>query len=73
MSDLGLADHTVSQGRALVRAIEGLGTIERLDAEIDTLVYELCGLTEEEIAVAERLSKETASRPWAPSESTSIF
>ena len=27
--------------------------IERLDAEIDSLVYELCGLMEEEIGVVE--------------------
>jgi hypothetical protein len=50
-------DHLITQGRALVRAIEALGTIERLDAEIDTLVYELYGLTEEEMAVVEGRSQ----------------
>ena len=48
-----LADRIISQGRALIRAAEVLGTIERLDAEIDALVYELYGLTEDEIAVVE--------------------
>jgi len=46
-------DRILAQGRALVRTIEALSTIERLDAEIDALVYELYGLTEEEIAVVE--------------------
>ena len=53
MLDSELTDCIISQGRALVRAIEALDTIERLDAEIDALVYELYGLTEEEIAVVE--------------------
>jgi len=48
-----LTDRITAQGRALVGAIDALGTIERLDAEIDALVYELYGLTEEEIAVVE--------------------
>ena len=46
-------DHLISQGRAHVRAIEALGTIERLHPEIDALVYELYGLTEGEIAIVE--------------------
>jgi len=46
-------DRIIAQGHALVRAIEALGTIERLDAQIDALVYELYGLTEEEIAIVE--------------------
>jgi len=50
---LELSDHIVSQDMALVRPIEALATIERLDAEIDALVYELYGLTEEEIALVE--------------------
>jgi len=53
MSAFALTDHLISQGRALIRTIESLGTIERLDAEIDALVYDLYGLTEEEIAVVE--------------------
>jgi len=48
-----LTDRILRQGHSLVRAIEALGTIGRLDAEIDALVYELYGLTEEEIAVVE--------------------
>jgi len=51
-----LAGRIISQGRALIRAAEVLGTIERLDAEIDALVYELYGLTEDEIAVVEERS-----------------
>ena len=53
MTDPALTDHLIAQGRALVHAIEALGTAERLDAEIDALVYELYGLTEEEIAMVE--------------------
>ena len=48
-----LIDCIIVQGHALIRAAEVLGTIERLDAEIDALVYELYSLTEEEIAVVE--------------------
>jgi hypothetical protein len=54
MNNPHATDHLIAQGRALVRAIEALGTIERLDAEIDALVY---GLTEEEIATVEERSK----------------
>jgi hypothetical protein len=49
MTDPELTDRIILQGRA----IEALGTIERLGAEIDALVYKLYGLTEEEIAVVE--------------------
>jgi len=48
-----LTDRLITQGRALVHAIEALGTIERLDAETDALAYELHGLAEEEIAIVE--------------------
>jgi len=57
MTDPALTDRIIAQGRALVHAIEALGTIERLDAEIDALVYELYGLTGEEIAVVEGRSQ----------------
>jgi len=50
-----MMDHT--QGCTVVRAIEALGTIGRLDAQIDAPVYELHGLTEEEIAVVEEHSR----------------
>jgi hypothetical protein len=58
-----LTDRIISQGRAIVRAIEALGTIERLGTEIDALVHELYGLTDGEIAVVEGRLQETASQP----------